>query len=248
MHTVGEVAELAGVSVRTLHHYDDLGLVVPSARSDVGYRLYAHADLERLQEVLALRALGLSLAEVAGVLDDPSHDRVAVLRMQAARLRAQRQRLDGLLAAVQDAIAAHERGVAQEVTEMFDGQDHEALQAEAEQRWGDTDAWRESQQRTSAWGPAERDRAEQWWAEHFAAFASLNEAEVPLDDERVLAAVAAHRALLNRFYACDAGMQRTLATMYVADERFAATYDAHGEGLAQYVHDAIQARADDVAA
>ena len=248
MHTVGDVAALTGVSVRTLHHYDELGLVVPGARSDAGYRLYSHADLERLQEVLALRALGLPLAEVAGVLDDPAHDRVAVLRTQARRLREERARLAGLLAAVEDAIAAHERGAAQEVADMFDGQDHEALQAEAEERWGDTDAWRESQRRTRGWGDAERTGAAQWWSEHFSTFASLHAAGVPLEDPRVLAAVAAHRALINRFYDCDAEMQRNLAAMYVADERFSATYDAHGEGLAQYVHDAVHARADDVAA
>lgn len=248
MHTVGELATLAGVSVRTLHHYDELGLVVPSARTAANYRLYDHADLERLQEVLALRAFGLPLAEVAGVLEDPSHDRVAVLRAQAERLRHERERLGGLLAAVEDAIAAHERGVAQEMTDMFDGQDHEALQAEAEQRWGDTDAWRQSQQRTGSWGDTGRDEAAQWWSEHFSTFAALHAEGVPRHDDRVLGAVAAHRALVNRFYDCDATMQRNLAVMYVADARFTATYDAHGEGLAQYVHDAIRARAHDVAA
>lgn len=246
MRTVGEVAELAGVSVRTLHHYDELGLVVPSARSDAGYRLYDHADLERLQEVLALRALGLPLAEVAAVLDDPAHDRVQVLREQAKGLRDEQDRLADLLLAVEEAIAAHDRGEPQQESTMFDGHDHEQYAREAEERWGDTDAYRQSQQRVRELGPDATDQIKAWWEEHFAQFAALKRDAVALDDDRVRAAVADHRALLNRFYDCDAGMQQALADMYVADPRFRANYDAHVEGLAEYVRDAVRAHADAV--
>lgn len=239
MRTVGEVADLAGVSVRTLHHYDELGLVVPSARSDAGYRLYDHGDLERLQEVLALRALGLSLAEVAELLDDPTHDRLQVLRDQAKRLRDERDRLGDLLEAVEGAIAAHDRGEPQEATTMFDGNDHEAYAKEAEERWGDTEAYRQSQQRMADLGEGAAETVQQWWQAHFEQFAELKRDEVALDDDRVRAAVADHRALLNRFYDCDAAMQRSLAEMYVADPRFKATYDEHAPGLAEYVRDAV---------
>lgn len=243
MRTVGEVADLAGVSVRTLHHYDELGLVVPSARSDAGYRLYDQGDLERLQEVLTLRALGLSLAEIAALLDDPTHDRLQVLRDQAKRLRDERDRLADLLDAVEGAIAAHDRGEPQEATTMFDGNDHEAHAREAEERWGDTEAYRQSQERVAALGEDATSTIEQWWAEHFAQFAALKQADVALDDDRVRAAVADHRTLLNRFYDCDAAMQRSLADMYVADERFKANYDRHADGLAHYVRDAVHAHA-----
>lgn len=244
MRTVGEVAQLAGVSVRTLHHYDELGLVVPSARSDADYRLYDHADLERLQEVLTLRALGLPLAQVRAVLEDPTHDRMQVLRDQAERLRAERERLDGLLAAVEDAIAAHDRGEPQQESTMFDGHDHEQYAREAEERWGDTDAYRQSQQRVSELGPDATEQIELWWREHFEQFAVLRRDDVAMDDERVRAAVSHHRALLNRFYDCGPGMQKQLAEMYVADDRFRATYDQHADGLAQYVRDAVHAHAD----
>ncbi len=244
MRTVGEVAELAGVSVRTLHHYDELGLVVPSARSDAGYRLYDHADLERLQEVLALRALGLSLAEVAAVLDDPTHDRVQVLRDQAKRLRDQQDRLADLLDAVEEAIAAHDRGEPQKESTMFDGHDHEQYAKEAEELWGDTDAYRQSQQRVRELGPDATDEIKAWWQEHFAQFAALKRDDVALEDDRVRAAVADHRALLNRFYDCGPDMQKGLADMYVADPRFQSNYDAHVDGLAEYVRDAVHAHAD----
>lgn len=246
MRTVGEVADLAGVSVRTLHHYDELGLVVPSARSDAGYRLYDHADLERLQEVLTLRALGLSLADVATLLDDPTHDRLQVLRDQAKRLRDERDRLADLLDAVEGAIVAHDRGEPQEATTMFDGNDHEAHAREAEERWGDTDAYRQSQERFAALGEGASETVQQWWEEHFEQFASLRRDDVPLDDDRVRAAVADHRRLLNRFYDCGPQMQTSLAETYVTDERFRATYDQHAEGLAQYVRDAVHAHADSI--
>lgn len=244
MRTVGEVAALAGVSVRTLHHYDELGLVVPSGRSDAGYRLYDHADLERLQEVLTLRALGLPLAGVAAVLDDPAHDRVQVLRDQAKRLRDEQDRLAGLLTAVEEAIAAHDRGTPQQESTMFDGHDHEQYAREAEERWGDTDAYRQSRERVGALGPGAEEQIKAWWQEHFEQFAALRRDEVPLDDDRVRTAVADHRALLNRFYDCGAEMQKGIAEMYVADPRFAATYDEHVDGLAQYVRDAVHAHAD----
>lgn len=244
MRTVGEVAVLAGVSVRTLHHYDELGLVVPSGRSDAGYRLYDHADLERLQEVLALRALGLALSEVRALLDDPAHDRVQVLRGQAKRLRDEQDRLGGLLAAVEDAIAAHDRGEPQQESTMFDGHDHEQYAKEAEERWGDSEAYRQSQERMRRLGPGAAEQVTGWWQEHVEQFAGLKRDELPVDDDRVRAAVVDHRALVNRFYDCGADMQRGLADMYVDDPRFAATYDSHVEGLAQYVRDAVHAHAD----
>ena len=246
MRTVGEVAALAGVSVRTLHHYDELGLVVPSGRTEAGYRLYDHADLERLQEVLALRATGLPLGEVKAVLDDPTHDRVTVLRGQAERLRAEQGRLADLLLVVEDAITAADRGAPQKEAAMFDGHDREERAKEAEERWGDTDAWAQSQARMKAGGPGYAEQAKAWWAEHFEQFAALKRADTALDDDAVKAAVADHRALVQRFYDCDAQMQKNLAQMYVADPKFKASYDTHIEGLAQYVTDAIERHADDV--
>lgn len=242
MRTVGEVASLAGVSVRTLHHYDQLGLVTPSARSDAGYRLYDHADLERLQEVLALRATGLPLAEVKAVLDDPTHDRVQVLRAQAKRLRDEQDRLADLLLVVEDAIAAADRGDQQQEAAMFDGTDHEQYAREAEERWGDTDAWTQSRRRTKQYGQAEWDAIKRETEANEAAFAQLLRDGVAPDDDRAAPLVTAHRQHIDRwFYDCAPQMQRALATMYVEDPRFAAHYDQREPGLAQYVHDAIHA-------
>ena len=121
MKTVGEVAGLARVSVRTLHHYDELGLLSPSERSEAGYRLYSYDDLARLRDILIWRALGFSLAEIASVLDDPGHDRLAALERQRELIGREIERLGALAAAFDAAIAARRNGTRLEETSMFEG-------------------------------------------------------------------------------------------------------------------------------
>src|SRR3974390_2395740 len=123
MKTVGEVAELTGVTVRALHHYDELGLLTPSGRSEAGYRLYSYEDLARLREILIWRALGFSLTEIGSLLDDPGHDRQTALERQRELIEHELGRLGALAAAVDAAIAALRNGAQLEVATMFDGFD-----------------------------------------------------------------------------------------------------------------------------
>ncbi|GAA2208865.1 MerR family transcriptional regulator [Nonomuraea monospora] len=108
---MGHVARLAGVSVRTLHHYDDIGLVRPSARTPAGYRAYAPADVERLREVLAYRRLGFGLREVADLVGDPSTNAVAHLRRLRGLLLERRDRADAMVAAIDRELAARAKGL-----------------------------------------------------------------------------------------------------------------------------------------
>src|SRR6185369_16523131 len=129
--TVGELAKLTGVTVRALHHYDEIGLVRPSQRSDAGYRLYIEGDVLRLQQVLLFRELGLPLDEIAGVLDDPDHRRVDTLRRHREVLVGKRVRLDAMVAAIDTALRLEEGTAMQpdDVKTMFEGFDpaqHEA--------------------------------------------------------------------------------------------------------------------------
>jgi MerR family transcriptional regulator, thiopeptide resistance regulator len=156
MRTVGEVSKLSGVSVRALHHYDEIGLLSPSERSDAGYRLYSHADLQRLQETLGWRALGFGLGEIAPLLDEPGRDRGAALRRQPELVEAELGRLGALVRALDRALAAHELATEQEEQSMFAGFDHAQYEDEARERWGDTDAYRESARRAAGYG------AEEW--------------------------------------------------------------------------------------
>ena len=155
MKTVGEVAELAGVTVRTLHHYDELGLLSPSERSGAGYRLYSHDDLERLQEILIWRQLGFSLVEIVSLLDDPGHDRLAALERQRELVGREIDRLGALAAAVDAAIDAQKNGTVIEEASMFEGFDPTEYEDEARERWGDTEAYQESARRTARYGEAE---------------------------------------------------------------------------------------------
>jgi MerR family transcriptional regulator, thiopeptide resistance regulator len=242
--TVGELAKLTGITVRTLHHYDEIGLVQPSDRTRAGYRLYGDDDVLRLQQVLVYKELGLPLDEIAAVLDDPQFSRKDALERHRAALLAKRARLDAMLASL-DAAIRHEKGTtmkADQVKSLFDGFDHEQHAEEAEQRWGHTDAYKESARRTKQYGKAEWDAIRAEGDAVYARFAELMREGAPPGDERVRAAVIAHRDHITRwFYPCSVEIQRGLAEMYVADPRFTANIDRLAPGLARYVHDAIAA-------
>ncbi|AKH84852.1 MerR family transcriptional regulator [Streptomyces sp. CNQ-509] len=130
--TVGRVAELAGVSVRTLHHYDEIGLVRPSARTAAGYRAYAAGDVERLREVLGYRRLGFGLREIAELVDDPATDAVAHLRRLRALLLAQRERAAAMVTAIDAELAARAMGIrttSEEQLRVFGPQLYEVIGA-----------------------------------------------------------------------------------------------------------------------
>lgn len=109
--TVGRVAELAGVSVRTLHHYDEIGLVQPSARTAAGYRAYSADDVERLREVLAHRRLGFGLREIADLVDDPATDAVVRLRRLRGLMLEQRDRAAAMVTAIDRELEARAMGI-----------------------------------------------------------------------------------------------------------------------------------------
>ena len=144
-YTVGEVAKLAHISVRTLHHYDELGLLTPAGRSPAGYRLYSTGDLRRLQKILFYRELEFSLEEIASMLADPDVDVDDHLRRQHRLVRERQARNAALLAAIEKEMEARSMGMALTPEEQFEifGTDKIAeYHEEAKEKWGDTDAWR----------------------------------------------------------------------------------------------------------
>jgi MerR family transcriptional regulator, thiopeptide resistance regulator len=245
VRTIGEVADLAGVTVRTLHHYDAIGLVRPSERSGAGYRLYDDHDLDRLQTVLFYRELGFALEEIRALVAD-GYDRVAALREQRKLLAAEKDRRERMIAAIDDALTAHEEGRTVSSEAMFEvfGDDQRAWQDEAEERWGDTDAWRESRRRTASY------TADDWQelkAESVAIMdriaAVYRDGAAP-DSVEAMDAVDAHREQIDRrFYPLSRAMHVHLGEMYVTDPRFTATYEELAPGLAAWVRDAILANA-----
>jgi DNA-binding transcriptional MerR regulator len=244
-NTVGAVAALTGVSVRTLHHYDHIGLVVPSVRTQAGYRGYTDADIERLHLVLVYRSVGMPLDEIRALLDDPNADVVEHLRRQHQLLLEQADRLQHTIKAVEELMNAHRSGIqltAEEQVEIFGTTAFtEEYAVEAEKRWGDTDAWRQSQQRVS------RLSKDDWIAikaEGDALLEALAQAKrdgVKPGSDVANALAARHRASIERFYDCGDEMHRNLVQMYLADERFTRYYDDVEPGLAQFVHDIVVA-------
>jgi DNA-binding transcriptional MerR regulator len=244
MRTVGEVAQLTGVSVRTLHHYDEISLLSPSGRSEAGYRLYSYEDLTRLQEILVWRQLSFSLGEIRDLLDDPEHDRLRALRRQREMVVVERARLGAVLHALDATIDAAVDGTRVEEVSMFEGFDHSEYEAEARERWGHTDAYAESARRTAGYGDREWALIRAEGESIVDDFASLMRAGEEPSGERARAVAERHRQHLSVwFYECSFAMHRGLAEMYVADARFAGSYESVASGLAQYVHDAVVANA-----
>ncbi|WP_088281901.1 MerR family transcriptional regulator [Kineosporia sp. A_224] len=252
---VGEVARLAGVTVRTLHHYDEIGLLRPGGRTAAGYRLYDETDLLRLQRVLAYRELGFSLEEVARLLAPGAgggtaspDDELALLRRQRDQLVARIERLRTVLLAVETTMEARTMGIEltpQEILEVFGDDDPTQYADEAAERWGDTDAYKQSQARARSYGKADWARMKAEQEACTAAYADLFRAGAAAAGSEAMDAAEAHRQLITRwFYDCDHTMHRGLADMYVEDPRFTAHYDAHAPGLAAWVRNAVHANAD----
>ena len=245
--TVGTVARLAGVTVRTLHHYDEIGLLKASDRSHAGYRRYAEADIERLQRILFFRELGFGLDEIKTVMTDGSADASAHLRRQHAMLLDRIARLKRMAAAVEKAMEARTMGInltPEERLEVFGDFDPDDHVAEVEERWGDTDAYRESAKRTARYTKADWDRIKAEGQVAIDRVVAAMAAGKPADSPEAMAGAEAHRQqITNAFYECTYEIHVGLAEMYLADPRFTATYEKIAPGLAQYLHDAIKANA-----
>jgi MerR family transcriptional regulator, thiopeptide resistance regulator len=246
-YSVGEVATLAAISVRTLHHYDEIGLLVPSLRTPAGYRQYDDADLDRLHRILGYRELGFPLDEIATLLTETA-DAGSHLRRQRDLLTERIARLQRMVANVDRALEAHMTGVnltPEEIFEVFGDADPNRFAEEVEQQWGDTEAYAQSRRRTVKYGKeqwlaigAERDANQRRLAELFGL-------GIATTDPAAMDAAEEHRAHIAKwFYEVPYELHRGLGQMYVADPRFTAHYDQLAPGLAQWVHEAIEANAD----
>ena len=236
------------MSVRTLHHYDAIGLVTPGARSAAGYRRYSEADLRRLRQVLFYRELGFGLDEIAEILADPDAGTDDHLRRQHRLLRERRARDAALLAAVEREMEARKMGISLTPEEQFEifGTDKLAeYQQEAEQRWGDTQAWQQSQRRTAAYTKDDWIAIKAEADASIAGFAEAMRAGEPATGTVAMDLAEAHRMHISKwFYDCGHRMHRGLAELYVSDPRYIAEYDKIEPGFAHYVHDAMIANAD----
>jgi DNA-binding transcriptional MerR regulator len=247
-YSVGRVADLSGVTIRTLHHYDEIGLLSPGGRSDAGYRVYEDADLERLQRILFYRELGFTLKEISTIIDDPNTDAMGHLRRQRGLLVERIEKFGAMVDAIDYEMEARTMDVnltPEERLEVFGDFRPEDHAEEAERRWGETDAYKESNRRVSKYTKEDWLRLKAEAEEVEARFAAAFEAGLAPDSEEAMAAAEAHRQHISRwFYDCGYEMHRGLAEMYVSDERFRAHYDKRATGLADFVREAVLANAE----
>lgn len=246
-HKVADVARVSGVSIRALHHYDAIGLLAPTGRTEAGYRLYTDADLLRLQQILIGRELGFSLEEIKRSLDDPRFDHRQALLEQRRHLESKAQALEHMLHAVDAALAVVGRdpnGGVMDTSELFGGFDPSKYEAEARERWGDTDGYKESIRRTQRYTPEDwkRQQAEQG-AIYADAAAAMRRGLEPTAAAALEIAERHRQSIDTWFYPCSKAMHAGLADMYEADDRFRASIDRAGEGLTTFLAAAIRANA-----
>lgn len=246
-YTVGQMARLARVSVRTLHHYDEIGLLSPSGRTSAGYRRYDDADLDRLQQILFYRELGFPLEEIATILDDPQASPAAHLRRQHELLTVRIKRLQEMVTAIEFAMEARKLGIQltpEERFEVFGDVDPDDYAEEAEQRWGTSEAYQESMRRTRGYTKDDwlRHKAEnEDWGRRFVA---VMESGAAADSPQASALAEEHRQIIGRwFYECTYEVHTGLADMYVGDPRFTAYFEKIKPGMAVYLSEAIHANA-----
>ncbi len=236
---INEVAKLTGVSVRTLHYYDEIGLLPPDEVTESGYRLYGTAALERLQQILFFRELGFALKEIHNILNNPAFDRTEALEHHKKLLLLKRGRLDDLIALVNRTL----KGETEMSFKEFDMSQIEAAQneygKEAEERWGSTEAYKESARRTKEYSKedwarisAESERI------HRELAANMKKGPAAPEVQQLIADWQAH--ISNHFYECSKEILAGLGKMYVADERFTKNIDQYAPGLAQFMSDAIE--------
>ena len=237
---IGELAARAGVSVRTLRHYDAIGLLAPAKVTQVGYRLYDEAAVAKLEQILYFRELGFALDEIRRIMSSVDYDAAEAMKRQRALLAMQRERIDRMIARLDEAMA----GMGAPRMEVFDMSEYEKAKKqyaeEAKQRWGKTDAYCESEKRTAGYSKGDWQNVLGGMKQIFDQFAAV--CDLPSDDARVLALVETWKQYItDHMYTCTDEILAGLGQMYTCDERFKANIDRSGEGTADCMSRAIKA-------
>ena len=245
-YSIQELSRLSGVTTRTLRWYDQIGLLKPSRVAESGYRYYGKAEVDRLQDILYYRALGVGLARIKECLDDPSFDRLAALKRHLAALEAERERLEKLIQSVKDTIGAEERNEIMSDEQKFEAfkqrtvaHNEEVYGAEIRSKYGD-----ETVDAANAAVMNLTQEQYQEWTDLGQAIQTRLEAAVQAglspESEAGKELCALHRRWLtitgSRY---DPAKHRGIAELYVMDERFTAYYDQHLPGCARFLREAV---------
>ncbi|WP_010529200.1 MerR family transcriptional regulator [Lentibacillus jeotgali] len=236
------VAELVGISVRTLHHYDDIGLLKPDT-TDSGYRIYSEKNLETLQQILFFKKLGFPLKKIKEIINSPSFDREEALEIQRRMLLEERSRLDNMIATIDKTIQHVKGGTPMNDQEKFEGFDFSKnpYEQEARERWGDK-AVDESNAKIDKMSNEEKEAMGKEFDRIYRDLAAIRHKSP--DSDEAQEAIKVWYDYLNKIgnYSLDAF--KGLGQMYVDDERFTKNIDKYGDGLSVFMRDAMAVYAD----
>ena len=244
MYTIKVIADLAGVTTRTLRYYDQLGLLIPAEIGENGYRYYDHDSLLRLQQVLYFRELEVPLKEIKHLLNHPDFQLSSSLENHRAALRDQVQRLNKLLATLEKTISSLQGEGKMSEKEYFEGCDETRYEDETRERWGQMPQYAESQRKWSSYTKEQKEKIKIEGGKIAERMVTENP-DVSTDDPDVQVAVGEYYDYLNKyFYTCDVGFLRSLADMWVQDPRFAVNYERVRKGGAAFVREAVHIYCD----
>ena len=237
---INEFAKLTGVSVRTLHYYDEIGLLKPAFVDEQnGYRFYDENSLLRMQEILFYRELDFSLKSILEILSSPDYDKQKALAEQRKLLELKKERLERII----DALDGATKG---KVTmTAFDNRDYETArkqyEAQAKQRWGETDAYKEHAEKTAKYTKDKWQAVNDGLMVIFAKFAEcMNNGNTADSDEAQVLVKELQTYITENYYTCTREILAGLGQMYIADERFKTNIDKNGDGTAEFVSQAIE--------
>lgn len=236
MMTVNEVSKLAGVSVRTLHYYDTIGLLHPSEVTDSGYRLYDYATLERLQQILLFRELEFSLKEIKQILDSPDFDKNRALEQQITMLHLKKEHLNNLISL---ALEIKNKGVSTMNFDAFSTEELDKYAEEAKASWGHTESYKEFKEKTARYSQKDWRNINQMLMHNFIEFGKLLE-ESPESQAVQVHVKKLQDTITENYYHCTKEILAGLGQMYSLDERFRENIDkTGGPGTAEFAGKAI---------
>ena len=237
MKTVQQVSKLTGVSVRTLHHYDSIGLLKPTSVTAAGYRLYDREALKKLQIILFFRELEFPLKQIRQLLDDPGFDPRQALDDQIRLLELRAEQLDKLIS---HARQIQKTGVIPMDFSAFDRSKQDAYAAEAKKRWGKTDAYQEFDQKTAGQTQAQQDAAADGLMAIFSRMGAIRTAD-PASSDAQQKVKELQDYITAHYYTCTKQILKGLGMMYIAGDEMTANIDAAGgKGTARFAHEAIE--------
>ena len=237
MKTVKEVSNLTGVSVRTLHHYDAIGLLKPTKVTEAGYRLYDDTALQRLQAILLFRELQFPLREIREILDAPNFDPMEALEQQIRLLELRRQQLDHLIA---HARQIQKTGVNPMDFSVFDTTEMDRYAAEAKAKWGKTDAYREFAQKTAGQTREQLNSTGDGLMDIFARMGAIRHTS-PASPEAQALVAQLQQYITDHYYTCTRQILRGLGQMYIAGDAMTENIDkSGGPGTSQFAYEAIE--------